>query len=52
MYEVAGYDNTNNVFVGVSNVGKSTELTEGTYYYVIDKGDGSQNETGFIVLKY
>jgi hypothetical protein len=27
-------------------------VPEGTYFYVLDKGDGSEKLQGFIVLKY
>ncbi len=52
VFEMTNYDNIDNVFVGVANVGKQKELIEGTYYYVVEKGDGSKNENGFIVIRY
>ncbi len=52
VFEMSNYDNIDNVFVGISNVGKKKELLEGTYYYVVEKGDGSKNENGFIVIRY
>ncbi len=52
VFEQAGYDNVENVFNGKSNLGKNRQLLEGTYYYVVEKGDGSKNESGFIVIRY
>jgi gliding motility-associated-like protein len=49
VFEKANYDNVNGAFAGISSSGK--ELAEGTYYYVLDKGNGSQRITGFIMLK-
>ncbi|TXI71200.1 MAG: choice-of-anchor D domain-containing protein [Cyclobacteriaceae bacterium] len=49
VFEKDGYDNANETFTGISSSGK--ELAEGTYYYVLDKGNGSQRMTGFIMLK-
>ena len=51
VFEMAGYDNNENVFKGFSNVRNTKELPEGTYYYVIEKGDGSSNLNGFFVLR-
>lgn len=51
VFEMAGYDNDENVFKGFSNVRNTKELPEGTYYYVIEKGDGSSNLNGFFVLR-
>ena len=51
VYEITGYDNVDKVFVGQSNVGKSYLLAEGTYYYVIDKGDGTEQLNGFLELR-
>ncbi len=52
VFEQAGYDNVENTFTGKSNVGKIRQLLEGTYYYVVEKGEGSKNENGFIVIRY
>jgi gliding motility-associated-like protein len=49
VFEKDSYDNINGTFTGISSSGK--ELTEGTYYYVLDKGNGSERITGFIMLK-
>ncbi|MCF6351675.1 MAG: gliding motility-associated C-terminal domain-containing protein [Cyclobacteriaceae bacterium] len=51
VFEMFNYDNVDNVFVGQTNVGKQKQLLDGTYYYVIEKGDGSKNESGFIVIR-
>ncbi|MCR9251642.1 MAG: gliding motility-associated C-terminal domain-containing protein, partial [bacterium] len=53
VYEVEGYDNNTVRFEGYANTGVSlgaTRLPEGTYYYVISKGDGSTNIQGFLQL--
>lgn len=52
VFEMAGYNNAENIFIGKSNVGKNRQLLEGTYYYIVEKGDGSKNESGFIVIRY
>lgn len=40
-----GYDNVTGTFAGKSDGGK--DLPDGTYYYVIDKNNGSDRITGF-----
>lgn len=50
VFEISGY-NDQNAFVGNSNVGGNKELPAGTYFYVIDKGDGSPVVNGFVSLK-
>lgn len=49
VFEKDNYDNVNTTFTGTTDSGK--ELAEGTYYYVIDKNNGSQRITGFLLLK-
>jgi gliding motility-associated-like protein/uncharacterized delta-60 repeat protein len=49
VFETTDYDNTNNVFRGLSNSG--SELPSGTYYYVIEFTSGSSKRTGFISLR-
>lgn len=51
VFEMKGYDNDQKVFRGNSNVGGDNELPAGTYFYVIDKGDGSPPVNGFVSLK-
>ena len=48
VYEATGYDNGSTRFEGNSDKGK--QLPAGTYYYIIDKGDGSDLLQGFIEL--
>ena len=51
IYEADGYDNLNIRFEGYGNVGNSTdELPVGSYYYMVDKGDGSRISDGFLEL--
>jgi gliding motility-associated-like protein len=51
VFEMKGYDNDQRIFRGVSNVSGNKELTPGTYFYLIDKGDGSEKINGFISIK-
>jgi gliding motility-associated-like protein len=55
VYEQNGYDNyTEKRFEGFSNRGLSIlgkELPIGTYFYVIDKNDGSKGTVGYLELK-
>ena len=51
VFEVKGYNNDQKVFRGSSNMGGNSELPSGTYFYVIDKGDGSPLVNGYISLK-
>ena len=50
VFEMSGYDNVSNVFVGEANVGSFGSLPNGTYYYWIDRNDGAKPQTGFFVL--
>lgn len=53
VYEANGYDNRDVFFNGVSNRGISllgTDLPDGTYFYIIDKRDGSEPGTGYLEL--
>ncbi len=51
VYEKEGYDNT---FEGISNgravLNKDQELPVGTYYYVLDLGDGSEPRVGWLYI--
>jgi gliding motility-associated-like protein len=49
VFEVTGYNNKDRVFSGLSTSGNV--LSPGTYYYAIDKGDGSAVENGYLSLK-
>ena len=51
VFEMKGYDNDQKVFRGISNIGGETEVQAGTYFYVIDRGDGSALVNGYISLK-
>jgi gliding motility-associated-like protein len=48
VFEKDGYNNVDNTFEGISSNNK--QLPDGTYYYVIDKNNGSMNKTGFLLL--
>jgi large repetitive protein len=53
VYEAVGYDNQMTVFDGKSNKGISimgTQLPGGTYYYIIDKRDGSKALAGYLEI--
>ena len=51
VYEAEGYDNVETYFDGKSNKGISlmgSDLPDGTYFYVIDKRDGSVPLAGYL----
>jgi hypothetical protein len=51
VYEAEGYDNTETFFDGKSNKGLSlmgTNVPDGTYFYIIDKRDGSKPLAGYL----
>lgn len=53
VYEAEGYDNTDTFFNGQSNKGVSlmgTNLPDGTYFYIIDKRDGSKPIAGYLEI--
>uniref|UniRef100_UPI002FDE54AB gliding motility-associated C-terminal domain-containing protein n=1 Tax=Ohtaekwangia sp. TaxID=2066019 RepID=UPI002FDE54AB len=53
VYEQHGYNNQDAIFNGVSNKGISVlgnHLPDGTYFYIIEKGDGSEAKTGYLEL--
>jgi gliding motility-associated-like protein len=53
VYEADGYNNSNIVFRGVGENGVyllGDKLPDGTYFYIIDKRDGSKPITGYLEL--
>ena len=51
VFEGKGYDNEKVKWIGTSSrAGLSGKLPPGTYYYVIDKGDGSEVSKSYIIL--
>jgi gliding motility-associated-like protein len=53
VYEIDGYDNADKVFTGIGENGvysMGNQLPDGTYFYIIDKRDGSKPLTGFLEL--
>ena len=51
VYEAEGYDNTETFFDGKSNKGISvmgTNVPDGTYFYIIDKRDGTKPLAGYL----
>ena len=54
VWETRGYDNISNAFGGFNNYGLLTSngsLPDGTYFIVIDRGDGSPLQKDFVVIK-
>ncbi len=49
VFELKGYDNREKVFSGNNNVLRKSELTEGTFYYVI-RSEGEKLGSGFFEL--
>ena len=53
VYEVDGYNNIDKVFKGIGENGVypfGSKLPEGTYFYIIDKRDGSKPIAGYLEL--
>ncbi|MTI19576.1 gliding motility-associated C-terminal domain-containing protein, partial [Fulvivirga sp. RKSG066] len=53
VFETEGYNNDDNAWTGVAN-GRlliGTDVPDGTYFYVIDLGDGSKPVTGYVIVK-
>ncbi|MFH6981977.1 gliding motility-associated C-terminal domain-containing protein [Marinoscillum luteum] len=51
VYETKGYNNIDRRFDGTSNVGRNgLKLPVGTYFYFIDKGDGTEVVNGYLEL--
>jgi gliding motility-associated-like protein len=51
VFEMNGYDNKDKVFRGLSNLNGNKEIAPGTYYYVIEKHDGSTPVNGYLSVK-
>ncbi|MEQ8238214.1 MAG: gliding motility-associated C-terminal domain-containing protein, partial [Cyclobacteriaceae bacterium] len=50
VYEADQYNNFETRFDGTSNVGSAKLLPGGTYFYIIDRGDGSDLVQGYVEL--
>ena len=52
VYEVNGYNNADRVWRGNANVSSfgDNEVPDGTYFYIIDLGDGSKPRTGYVIV--
>lgn len=53
VFEMDGYDNETKVFEGKGNRGLyliGNDLPDGTYFYVVEKNDGSKPKTGYLEL--
>jgi len=53
VFKISGYNNSqsSNYFSGQSNLGPSQDLADGTYFYVIDVGNGTKL-SGFLLLQH
>ncbi|WP_339794208.1 gliding motility-associated C-terminal domain-containing protein, partial [uncultured Imperialibacter sp.] len=53
VFEVKGYDNRSKVWASESNIGLilgANKVPDGTYFYLVDLGDGSKPYSGFVVI--
>ncbi|WP_282036054.1 PKD domain-containing protein [Saccharicrinis aurantiacus] len=50
LYEVQGYNNQDVRFDGKSNKGSSKVMPDGTYFYIINLGDGSDILKGYLII--
>ena len=53
VFDVQGYDNNAKAWTSESSVGVilgANRVPDGTYFYVIDLGDGSKPKSGFIIV--
>jgi hypothetical protein len=53
VYQAKGYNNQDVYFDGKANEGLrilGQTLPEGTYFYIVDKGNGSKAKTGYLEL--
>ena len=52
VFEINSYDNEERIWRGQANKGiGNDQLPEGTYFYLVNLGDGSAPASGFVVLK-
>jgi gliding motility-associated-like protein len=51
IFQMSGYNNRDRVFNGEGNVGGTKAISDGTYYYVIDKKNGDEKISGFFILR-
>lgn len=51
VFELGGYDDSQNVFKGENNLNGGAKLPSGVYFYKIVLGDGSKEMTGYLELK-
>ena len=54
VYEETGYDNQSKVWFGQTNQGivlGKKDLPDGTYFYMVELGDGSEVRSGYVMLK-
>lgn len=52
IYEARGYNNADVVFNGTGNVGNAGKVPAGTYFYLINLGDGSKAMNGYLEIRY
>jgi gliding motility-associated-like protein len=50
IFDMPGYNNNQNSFKGESNL-TGNKVTDGTYFYSIDLGNGTEKITGYLVVK-
>ncbi|MGI9543982.1 MAG: gliding motility-associated C-terminal domain-containing protein, partial [Cyclobacteriaceae bacterium] len=53
VYETKGYDNASRAWRGEANEGiiiGNKQVPDGTYFYVVDLGDGSKVRSGYVVF--
>ncbi|WP_197057322.1 Ig-like domain-containing protein, partial [Alistipes sp. ZOR0009] len=51
VYQMKGYDNSWDGKNGGKGLHIGVDLPDGTYYYILDLGDGSKPQTSFVVIK-
>ena len=52
VYEINGYNNSDRVWRGNANVSSfgDNEVPDGTYFYIIDLGQGDKPRTGYVIV--